>query len=177
MFENIKARRVAGSLVTWSWVALSLISAPVVHAAESAATSPVTPDFALRSLTGENLRLSEFRGSVVLLGFWARWCGDCRQAMQALNEVQAKYERAGLVILGINIDDTPEQAAAMTRNLGLRYPVLIDTDKRASSQFDLKAMPLLLLIDREGQVRYRHSGFERGQEQEITEQLRQLLND
>lgn len=148
---------------------------PKVQAAE--AQTKATPDFALRSLQGENVRLSEFRGSVVLLGFWARWCGDCRQAMQALNEVQAKYQRAGLVILGINIDDTPEQAAAMAKNLGLTYPVLLDTEKKAVSQFDLKAMPLLLLIDRDGQVRFSHPGFARGQEVKITEQLRQLLNE
>lgn len=146
-----------------------------VHAAEP--VQVVAPDFALRSLSGDNVRLSEYRGSVVLLGFWARWCGDCRQAMQALNEVHAKYQRAGLVTLGIDIDDTTEQAATMVRSLGLSFPVLVDTYKTASSQFNLKAMPLLVLIDREGWIRYSHAGFERGQELLITDQLRQLLNE
>lgn len=138
---------------------------------------PMAPDFALRSLDGSNLRLSEYRGSVVLLGFWARWCSDCRQAMQALNQVHAKYERAGLVTLGIDVDDTEEQAAAMTRSLGLEFPILIDTYKTASSQFTLKAMPLLVLIDREGRIRYSQAGFERGKELQLTEQLRRLLNE
>ena len=154
-----------------------LIAGASIHGAESVATAHPAPDFTLRSLAGENLRLSEYRGSVVLLGFWARWCGDCRQAMQALNEVNAKYERAGLVTFGINVDDTEEQAAAMAHSLSLEFPVLLDTYKTASSRFDLKSMPLLVLIDREGRIRYTHTGFERGQEIKITEQLRQLLNE
>lgn len=146
-------------------------------AAEPAGAEASAPDFALRSLTGGNIRLSEYRGSVVLIGFWARWCGDCRQAMQALDEVHAKYQRAGLVTLGINVGDTEEQAGAMARSLGLGFPVLVDTSKSASSQFNLKSMPLLVLIDREGRLRYSYAGFERGQELEITEQLRKLLNE
>jgi peroxiredoxin len=156
---------------------LGLMSLHDVFAADAGATAQVAPDFALRSLTGGNVRLSEYRGSVVLLGFWARWCGDCRQAMQALDEVHKKYQRAGLVTLGINVGDTAEQAAAMARSLGLEFPVLIDTTKTASSQFNLKSMPLLLLIDREGRVRDSYAGFERGQELLITEKLRQLLNE
>ncbi len=176
MFKSTTLARFAWNLLTCSGLVLAAATPTMAQAAETAVAAP-SPDFALRSLTGENVRLSEMRGSVVLLGFWARWCGDCRQAMQALNEVQAKYERAGLVILGIDVDDTVEQAAAMTHSLGLTYPVLVDIYKSASSQFNLKSMPLLVLIDRSGQVRYSHTGFERGHEQLITEHLRQLLNE
>ncbi len=149
----------------------------MARAAEAKAVLTATPDFALRSLSGENLRLSEYRGSVVLLGFWARWCGDCRQVMQALNEVHAKYQKAGLVTLGIDVDDSEEQAATMVRTLGIDFPVLLDASRTASSQFNLKSMPLLVLIDREGRMRYSHAGYERGEETVITDKLRQLLNE
>jgi peroxiredoxin len=160
--------------------ALMLLSLMPWHegfAAEPDNTAQVAPDFALRSLEGGNIRLSEYRGNVVLLGFWARWCGDCRQAMQALNEVNEKYQRAGLVTLSINVGDTEEQAATMAHSLGLEFPVLVDTTKIASSQFNLKSMPLMLLVDREGRIRETYAGFERGQELLITEKLRQLLNE
>lgn len=157
---------------------MAIVSVPSsVCAAETVQQDTPAPDFALRSLGGENLRLSEYRGSVVLLGFWARWCGDCRQAMQALNEVHVKYQKAGLVTLGIDVDDTEEQAAAMVRSLRIDFPVLLDASKAASSQFNLKSMPLLVLIDREGQIRFSHAGYERGQETLITDKLRQLLNE
>ena len=158
-------------------VLLGLMSLSGSFAAEPDSGAQVAPDFALRSLAGDNIRLSEYRGNVVLLGFWARWCGDCRQAMQALNEVNKKYQRAGLVTLGINVGDTEEQTATMARSLGLEFPVLVDTSKVASSQFNLKSMPLMLLIDREGRIRETYAGFERGQELLITEKLRQLLNE
>ncbi|MGC3980704.1 MAG: TlpA disulfide reductase family protein [Steroidobacteraceae bacterium] len=176
MLEAVTSR--AHVLAYATLAALMLAGVCDAQQTSSAPTAAeVAPDFALRSLSGSNIRLSEYRGSVVLLGFWARWCGDCRQAMQALNSVQAKYERAGLITLGINVDDSFEQAASMTQSLGLQFPVLVDTDKTASSLFNLKSMPLLVLIDRDGRVRYSHGGFERGQELLITEQLRQLLNE
>lgn len=178
MSQLLSYKRVISSLAAASCLVFSLLTSVLAQApAPVPAASVPLPDFTLRSLTGENLRLSEFRGNVVLLGFWARWCGDCRQAMQALNEVHAKYERAGLVTLGINLGDTPDQAESMAKSLGLAYPVLLDTNKIAGSQFDINAMPLILLIDREGKVRFSHPGFERGQDQKITEHLRQLLNE
>jgi len=146
-------------------------------AATPAAALTTAPDFALKSLTSDNLRLSEFRGQVVLLGFWARWCGDCRQAMQALQEIDAKYQRAGLVTLGIDVDDNPEKSRAMTTALGLRFPILIDENKQVSALYKVESMPLLILVDREGQIRYRQGGFETGDGVKLTDQLRQLLND
>lgn len=179
MFDSITSKS-SSFFLRWALLTgtvLSLSAVSVAQTPEPVTTYAVAPDFALRSLNGDNLRLSEYRGNVVLLGFWARWCGDCRQAMQALNEVHAKYGSAGLVTLGIDVDDTEEQAAAMAHSLALNFPVLVDTYKSASSQFNLKSMPLLVLIDRDGRLRYTHAGFERGQELLITEQLRQLLNE
>jgi peroxiredoxin len=177
LFEAITSRNLAGWVTVLTGMVFTVFMPCLVQAAEAEQAHPLAPDFALRSLSGENLRLSEYRGSVVVLGFWARWCGDCRQAMQALNEVDAKYQKAGLVTLGINVDDTEEQAAAMVRTLGIGFPVLLDASKTASSQFNLKSMPLLVLIDREGRMRYSHAGYERGQETIITDKLRQLLNE
>ena len=145
--------------------------------APAAKSTEVAPDFVLRSITGGNLRLSEYQGQVVALGFWARWCGDCRQAMQALDTVYAKYQRAGLVLLGIDVDDSVEQTSAMTRSLGLTFPVLVDDHKTVSVLYKVKSMPLIVLIDRAGQVRYSHAGFELGDQARIGEELRQLLNE
>lgn len=135
------------------------------------------PDFSLRSTSGEVIRLSEQRGTVVMLGFWARWCGDCRDAMQALDAVNDKYQRAGLLTLGVNVGDSAEQASAMASNLALKFPVLIDAGKTASSQFDLQSMPLIVLIDRDGQLRFSYRGFSRGDDLKIAAQLRTLLNE
>lgn len=138
---------------------------------------PLAPDFALRSIDGRNLRLSEFRGDVVLLNFWAQWCGECRQAMPGLNELYSKYQRAGLVMLSINVDEDVERVAALAKNLKLSFPVLIDDRKEASSLYQLKSMPMLVLIDRDGRMHYTHEGYQRGDEQQWSEQVRRLLNE
>jgi peroxiredoxin len=142
-----------------------------------ASKSAEQPDFSLRTVAGENQKLSEHRGEVVVLGFWARWCGDCRQAMQALNALYEKYERGGLVMWGVNVGDTSDQAAAMSRSLELSFPTLVDPDKTVSEQFNLSKMPLVVLIDRDGVVRFSHTGYERGDDALIANQLRQLINE
>jgi len=154
-----------------------VISQPVVAQETDAATPDMAPDFVLRSVAGGNVRLSEFGGQVVALGFWARWCGDCRQAMQAMDGLYGKYQRAGLVMLGIDVDDSLEQTRAMTRSLSLTFPVLVDDQKTVSSLFNVKSMPLIILIDRAGQIRFQHKGFQMGDQARISDELRLLLNE
>jgi len=157
---------------------ITMWSQPVT--AQQASEAPaveLAPDFVLRSISGGNVRLSEFQGQVVALGFWARWCGDCRQAMQALDGLYAKYQRAGLVLLGIDIDDSADQTRAMARSLGLTFPVLIDEEKIVSSLYKVKSMPLIILVDRAGQIRFQHKKYELGDQGRISEELRQLLNE
>jgi peroxiredoxin len=152
-----------------------LASAAVAHA--QANEEPAAPDFALRTVDNQNLRLSEFRGDVVLLNFWASWCGECRQSMPALEDLYSKYRRAGLVLLSINMDDDMGRAATMARALKVSFPVLVDTRKDVSKLYKVEAMPLTILIDREGVVRYSHNGYQLGDEQQFLEQLRALLKE
>lgn len=164
--------------ISWLWrrglvvLAVTLCFMADAHAADK----PQAPDFALRGVDGANHRLSEFRGEVVLLSFWAQWCGECRQALGPLNDLYSKYQRAGLEMLGINVDEDPVRAAAAAKNLKLSFPVLIDDKKQASSAYGIQSMPLLVLIDRDGRIRYTHSGYQSGDERQWSEQIRLLLN-
>jgi peroxiredoxin len=108
------------------------------------------PDFTLRTLGGAPLRLGEQRGQVVLVNFWASWCGPCRQEMPQLNRLHDTYRSAGLVLLGVNVDDDPQKAADMARRQGLRFPVLLDSNKAVVRRYDLGSMPATVLIDRDG---------------------------
>ena len=108
------------------------------------------PDFALKSSTGENLRLSEFRGDVVMVNFWATWCGPCRQEMPLLDELYSRYGRVGFSLLGVNIDDNSSKAMDMVSELGVTFPVLFDSSKEVSKLNEVDAMPVTVLIDRDG---------------------------
>ena len=133
------------------------------------------PDFALRTLAGPNMRLQEQRGKVVMINFWATWCGPCRQEMPHLSRLYDKYRAAGFVLLGVNVDDDARRASEMAQRLALPFPVLFDTEKTVSRLYDLGTMPSSVLIDRDGKVRYVHAGYQAGFEDQYEKQIRELL--
>ena len=135
------------------------------------------PDFALKSLDGDNLRLSEYRGEVVMINFWATWCGPCRQEMPLLDELYNRYERVGFQLLGVNIDDDPRRAMEMAEELGISFPVLFDDRKEVSELYRVEAMPVTIILDREGVVRYTHYGYKPGYEEYYLDQVRALLRE
>ncbi len=135
------------------------------------------PDFALRSMTQQNLRLSEFRGEVVLINFWASWCGACRQAMPGLNGIYDKYHRAGLVMLSISLDDESHRAEHMAQSLKIAFPVLLDERKAVGKQYQVDNMPMTLMIDRTGTIRHVHVGYNLGDERKYLAEVRALLDE
>jgi peroxiredoxin len=157
--------------------ALGSCSLAAIAGAGPLAPANTAPDFTLRSLEGKNLRLGEQRGQVVLVNFWATWCGPCRQEMPHLNKLYEKYKSSGFVLLGVNVDDDSRQAAGVANKLGVKFPVLPDADKRVSKQYDLSAMPSTVLIDRDGRVRYLHRGYQSGYEDTYDKQIRELLKE
>ncbi|NNL64304.1 MAG: TlpA family protein disulfide reductase [Woeseiaceae bacterium] len=152
-----------------------------VFAASSLASSGLegqaAPDFALRSSTGENLRLSEYRGDVVMINFWATWCGPCRQEMPLLDELYNRYQRVGFNLLGVNIDDDSRRAMQMVEELGVGFPVLFDAGKDVSELYNVEAMPVTVIVDRRGTVRYVHHGYKPGYEDMYLDQIRSLLRE
>ena len=152
-----------------------------VLAATSLASSGLAgrpaPDFALKSSSGENLRLSEYRGDVVMINFWATWCGPCRQEMPLLDELYSRYERVGFNLLGVNIDDDSSRAMAMINELGVSFPVLFDSRKEVSKMYNVDAMPVTVIVDREGNVRHVHQGYKPGYEQKYLDEVRALLRE
>lgn len=145
--------------------------------ASSGLTGQPAPDFALKSSTGENLRLSEFRGDVVMINFWATWCGPCRQEMPLLDELYTRYQRVGFSLLGVNIDDDSRKAMNMISELGVNFPVLFDSRKEVSQLYQVDAMPVTVILDREGNVRHVHQGYKPGYEVKYLDQIRSLLRE
>jgi peroxiredoxin len=154
---------------------------PGIFAGSSFASSGLTgqdaPDFALKSASGSNLRLSEYRGDVVMINFWATWCGPCRQEMPLLNDLYTRYNRVGFSLLGVNIDDDSSRALEMAEELGVSFPVLFDDRKEVSKLYQVEAMPVTVLVDREGKVRHVHLGYKPGYEEKYLTQIRALLRE
>jgi peroxiredoxin len=141
------------------------------------AANAVAPDFTLRGADGRNVRLDELRGQVVLVNFWATWCGPCREEMPRLETLYEKYRKSGFVLLGVNVDDDPHVALATASKLNVSFPVLLDTEKRVSKLYDLNTMPSTVVIDRDGKVRFLHRGYRAGTETDYEQQIRGLLKE
>ena len=152
-----------------------------IFAASSLASSTLegqsAPDFVLKSSAGDNLRLSEYRGDVVMINFWATWCGPCRQEMPLLDDLYSRYQRVGFTLLGVNIDDDSRRAMKMIEELGVKFPVLFDDGKDVSKLYAVEAMPVTVLVDREGTVRHVHHGYKPGYEEKYLTEIRALLRE
>ena len=135
------------------------------------------PDFTLASLEGSNLRLEEYRGQVVLINFWASWCGPCRQEMPVLDQLHQRYEDTGFSVLGINVEGEVEPAQKIVDKTNVTFPVLIDTEQAVSKLYDLKAMPSTVVVDRDGNVRYVHRGYKPGDEAKYVEVVKTLIRE
>ena len=131
----------------------------------------------MRSLAGQNLRLSEFRGQIVMLTFWATWCGDCRAQLEQLGEMHARYQDAGLELLAVSLDQNRKQTEEMIARLKASYPVLHDQAGDVGKLYDVSRMPVMVLIDRGGVVREVFEGFRRGNEQQYLERVQALLRE
>lgn len=135
------------------------------------------PDFTLQSSTGENVRLAEQRGQVVMLNFWASWCGPCRKEMPLLDEMSKRYSSAGFVLYGVNVEEDNTDAKKLLKELGVTFPILFDTESKASSLYSVDAMPTTVVIDKKGVIRYVNRGYKAGDENKYRDQIRELIKE
>ena len=149
----------------------------VLPPAMAAVTGDAAPDFTLKSASGENLKLSEYRGEVVLINFWASWCGPCRQEMPALDELHNRYRSLGFTVLGVNVEEDSRKAREVLNDLKVGFPVLLDDRSTVSRLYDVVAMPSTVLVDRNGNIRYLHKGYQPGLEDVYLQQVRELIRE
>lgn len=162
--------------------AVSALAALTAAAALSvSAATPLTgaeaPDFVLRNVSGGNMRLSEYRGQVVMLSFWATWCGDCRAQLEQLATMRTRYADAGVELLAVNLDQDGKQAGQLAAKQHLPYPVLHDAGGEVGRLYDVSKLPVMVLIDRSGTVREVFEGYRRGNEAKYLESVQALLRE
>jgi thiol-disulfide isomerase/thioredoxin len=118
------------------------------------------PAFVLNDTAGHTVSLSQFKGKVVLLDFWATWCGPCRLSMPALEKLHEEYGPKGLQVLGINIDEDPSGVAQFAHDIGVSYPVLLGGSTGVDNRYGVSGIPAFLLLDRRGRAADSWVGFD-----------------
>ena len=132
------------------------------------------PDFDLRTLDGSKVKLSDFRGKAVLLNFWATWCPPCKVEMPWFVDLQNKYGKDGLVVLGVAMDDSEaSKIAAFAHEMGVNYPVLLGNDQVSDDYGNVQVLPTTFSIDRNGMVVDKMAGLL--SRQEIEQQVQKAL--
>ena len=133
------------------------------------------PDFALKTVAGENQRLSEWRGEVVLLSFWAEWCGRCSDQLQQLEQLRKEYAGRGVRVVAVNIDSSAAPAREAAARSGL--VMLHDSDQSVARHYALSSLPLTVLVDPHGKVRHVHEKYRGGDAALYDEELAALLRE
>jgi thiol-disulfide isomerase/thioredoxin len=135
------------------------------------------PDFQLKSVGGETFALADVKGKVVLLDFWAVWCGPCQESMPFFQKLQDQYGSKGLEVVGLHVDDRmpgTDEVLSFLEERGIHYPNLVSTAK-VDDGFQVYAMPTSYLLDRNGIVRKVHVGFSPDTAPDIEKDVRELL--
>ena len=148
-----------------------------VSMASASSLSGAAPDFTLKSRNGGNLRLAELRGEVVLVNFWASWCGPCREEMPKLEELHNTFKDLGFTMIGINLDQTPALSKKLLKDITVTFPILFDPENNISEAYGVESMPSTFLVDKNGNWRFLHKGYKAGYEDDYAEQIKALLRE
>ena len=155
-------------------LAMAALSTATLQAEEM---NQPAPNFTLKSNSGKNLKLSESRGEVILLNFWASWCGPCRQEMPLLDSLHNKYKDLGFKVMGVNVEENSKEAIKILNEIKVSFPVVFDTTNKVSELYNVSAMPSTVLIDRDGKMRYLHKGYKPGDEATYKQWVKKLIKE
>jgi len=154
---------------------LAFTSGMTAYAECTAEPAAANLDFTLKDMDGNDVALGDYAGNVILLDFWATWCGPCRIEIPGFIEMYDAYKAEGFAVLGISIDDPPDALQLYAEEFGMNYPVLIGDgrDDVKDTYGPLIGFPTTLLIDRDGTICHRHTGF--APREQFEEEIRALL--
>jgi thiol-disulfide isomerase/thioredoxin len=145
----------------------------------SGASGPAgpAPQFTLDSRAGSKISLAQYKGQVVMLNFWASWCGPCRQEMPLLENIYKKYNKMGFTLIGVNVEPDSKAAEGFLKQTPVSFPVIYDKDSTVSKAYDVSGMPSTVIIDRKGNIRVLHRGYKPGDENEYLDSIRTLVRE
>jgi peroxiredoxin len=155
------------------------LAAALLIAVPALAASPSgpAPQFTLAARGGKDVSLAQYKGQVVMINFWASWCGPCRQEMPLLENIYKRYKKLGFTLLGVNVEPDPKVAEEWLKETPVSFPILYDKESTVSKLYDVAGMPSTVIIDRAGKLRMVHRGYKPGDESEYLDSIRSLIRE
>jgi peroxiredoxin len=145
----------------WLFLAVTLVACagPAGTTRYGITEGRLARDFTLEDLAGDEVSLSDYAGSLVLINFWAAWCAPCKAEIPDLEAAYREHRNAGFVILGIEVEDSRRTVERFVTETDMTYPVLLDEHGQVKQAYRVSGLPMSLLVDREGVIRVRHVGY------------------
>jgi len=136
---------------------------------------PQAPDFVLADIDGNQYRLSDYRGQVVIVNFWATWCPPCRAEMPSMQRAWQQLEKEGILMLGINVGEDEDTIFQFTANYPVEFPLLMDQDSRVINQWPVRGLPTTFVMSPEGKITYRAIGGREWDDPDLLAMVRALM--
>ena len=164
-------------LTRWTRLGLVALTTAILASAVNAAGDPPAPAFSLPARGGSTIDLSQYKGQVVMINFWASWCVPCRQEMPLLDNIYKKYKPLGFTLLSVNVEPEQKDAENFLKQTPVSFPVVFDAKSKVSGLYNVQGMPTTVFIDRKGNVRLMHVSYKTGDENLYMDQIRSLLRE
>ncbi len=156
-----------GVLVNWKILTATAVLAVAagcsasksVSAAKDSKKLKPAPELALKDADGKTVKLSDYKGKVVVLDFWATWCGPCKIEIPWLMEFQRKYKDRGFTVVGVSMDDGWHVVKPFVEEFRMNYPVVLGTDEAAQAFGGVEVLPTTFIIDKQGRIVETHQGL------------------
>ena len=173
---EIRSRTAPGLLV---FLFVFLSASPLLANAQTSGLTavpgkPLAPDFELASLKGRDHRLSDYRGKVVVVNFWATWCPSCLAEMPSMNRAWRDLSPDGFVLLAVNVGEDRQTVEDFAANFQLAFPVLLDPGNTQSDEWSIWGLPTTFIVDPRGRIAYRAVGGRDWDDPELMAQIRAL---
>ena len=154
-----------------------IFSLPHCSTEKKEPTLPLAPDFKLRTLDGQEIVLFKLKGKVILLDFWATWCGPCRESIPHLIQLYNTYQKNGLEVIGMNVDRGDiDTIRHFVKSLDIPYPITI-TSQEVERAYGVTGLPTTILVDKEGRIREKIAGYTSGIGKQMTAKVVDLISE
>jgi peroxiredoxin len=159
-------------------VVAALLAAPFAAQAGTVTSGKdAAPAFELAAMKGGKDSLAQYKGQVVMINFWATWCGPCRAEMPKLEAVYKRYKARGFTMIGVNVEPNSAGAVKWLEQTPVTFPILFDTDSKVSKLYQVVGMPSTVIVDKQGRLRWVHRGYKPDDENEYLDQIGKLLRE